>query len=78
MPELFEHRYESLTGAFVAAARTFYDNTEISENGAFGDQTDATAEKGRQLFEAATERLVELCDRLADRPAEALQLDDHR
>lgn len=67
----------SRDGAFVAGARTFYDNTEISENGIFGDPTDATAEKGRQLFEAATQQLIELCNWLADRPAEALQLDDH-
>ena len=72
MPELFEHRYESLTGAFVAAARTFYDNTEISDNGVFGDQTGATPEKGAELFEAATEQLVALADWIADRPLDEL------
>ncbi|MFB6353232.1 MAG: creatininase family protein [Halobacteriales archaeon] len=67
----------SLDGAFVAGARTFYDNTEISDNGVFGDQTDATAEKGRRLFEAATDQLVELCEWLAGRPAAALRPDEH-
>jgi len=43
-------------------ARTFYDAIENSENGAFGDQTDATAAKGEELFEAATEQLVQLCE----------------
>ena len=64
-------------GAFVTGARTFYDNTEISDNGAFGDQTDATAEKGRQLFDAASAQLVEFCEWLASRPPADLQLDDH-
>jgi creatinine amidohydrolase len=48
-------------------ARTFYDCVENSPNGAFGDQTDAAAEKGRRLFEAATDQLCDLCDWLADR-----------
>jgi len=48
-------------------ARTFYDAIDNSENGVFGDQTDATAEKGERLFEAATEQLVQLCDWLAER-----------
>ncbi len=66
-----------LDGAFVAGARTFYDNTEISANGVFGDQTDATPEKGRRLFEAASEQLVDLCQWLDDRPFDALLPDDH-
>ncbi len=64
-------------GAFVAGARTFYDNTEISDNGVFGDQTDATPEKGRQLFEAASEQLVKLCEWLDDRQFDALMPDEH-
>ena len=48
-------------------ARTFYDAIDNSENGVFGDQTDATAEKGERLFDAATEQLVRLCDWLAER-----------
>jgi creatinine amidohydrolase len=27
-----------------------------------GDQTDATAEKGEQLFDAASDQLVQLCE----------------
>jgi creatinine amidohydrolase len=27
-----------------------------------GDQTDATAEKGEELFEAATDQLIQLCE----------------
>ncbi len=46
-------------------AQTFYDAIENSENGVFGDQTDATAQKGEQLFEAASEQLVRLADWLA-------------
>lgn len=38
-----------------------------------GDQTDASAEKGEQLFEAATEQLVELIEWLRARDAEELQ-----
>lgn len=47
-------------------ARNFYDAIDNSENGVFGDQTDATPEKGAELFEAATEQLVQLLDWLDD------------
>ena len=53
-------------------ARTFYDAADNSENGAFGDPTDATAEKGERIFEAATELLCRLCEWLADQPREEL------
>ena len=53
-------------------ARTFYDAIENSDNGAFGDPTDASAEKGRRLFGAAVEQLVELCEWLREQPFEAL------
>jgi creatinine amidohydrolase len=43
-------------------ARTFYDAIDNTDNGVLGDQTDATAEKGEELFEAATEQLIQLCD----------------
>ncbi|MFC6836085.1 creatininase family protein [Halomarina ordinaria] len=59
-------------GATVNGARTFYDSVENAANGAFGDQTDATPEKGERLFEAATEQLVELCEWLAAREADEL------
>ena len=53
-------------------SRTFYDAIENTGNGVLGDQTDATAEKGEQLFEAATDQLCELAEWLADRDREAL------
>ncbi|EMA21967.1 creatininase family protein [Haloarcula marismortui] len=43
-------------------SRTFYDATDNTDNGVLGDQTDATAEKGAEMFEAATEQLVRLCE----------------
>ncbi|WP_311173642.1 creatininase family protein [Halobellus ordinarius] len=58
-------------------ARTFYDAIENSENGVFGDQTDATAEIGERLFEAATEQLVRLLEWLDDRPIEDLLAPAH-
>lgn len=58
-------------------ARTFYDAIENSDNGAFGDQTDASAEKGEQMFEAATEQLVQLCEWLDDKEFEDLMPQPH-
>ena len=58
-------------------SRTFYDSIENSDNGVFGDQTDATAEKGEELFEAATEQLVTLCAWLAERDRSAIFPADH-
>jgi len=58
-------------------ARTFYDAIDNTENGVLGDQTGATAEKGRELFEAASEQLVRLSEWLADQPREALMPRDH-
>lgn len=43
-------------------ARTYYDAADNSGNGIFGDQTDATAEKGEQMFSEATAQLVRLCE----------------
>ncbi|WP_254543604.1 creatininase family protein [Halomarina pelagica] len=63
--------------ACVNGARTFYDCIENADNGAFGDQTDATAEKGRRLFEAATEQLIELCQWLAAREPDELLPREH-
>jgi creatinine amidohydrolase len=53
-------------------ARTFYDAVENSDNGVFGDQTDATPEKGERLFEAATDQLVQLLEWLDDQRFEDL------
>lgn len=50
----------------VHGARNYYDAIDNSENGVFGDQTDATPEKGAELFEAAAEQLVQLLDWLDD------------
>jgi len=58
-------------------ARTFYDSIDNTGNGVLGDQTDATPEKGQQLFEAATDQLVNLCDWLADQPFDDLMPRDH-
>ena len=53
-------------------ARTFYESIEDSESGVFGDQTDATPEAGRELFEAASAQLVQLLEWVDDQPFEAL------
>ncbi|MFB6129673.1 MAG: creatininase family protein [Salinigranum sp.] len=58
-------------------ARTRYDAIENSENGAFGDQTDASPEIGAKLFDAASEQLVRLCEWLDDREFEELMPRDH-
>jgi len=59
-------------GTTKFGARTFYDAVDNSDNGVFGDQTDATAQKGEQLFEAATDQLVQLCDWLNSQDIEEL------
>jgi creatinine amidohydrolase len=61
----------------VHGARTFFDAIDNTENGVLGDQTDATAEKGEQLFEAASDQLVRLCEWLADQPRESLMPKAH-
>jgi creatinine amidohydrolase len=43
-------------------ARTFYDSIDNTDNGVLGDQTDATPEKGADLFAAASDQLVQLCE----------------
>jgi creatinine amidohydrolase len=43
-------------------ARTFYDAADNTDNGVLGDQTDATPEIGAELFEAASDQLVQLCE----------------
>ncbi len=54
-------------------AATFYDAVENSDNGAFGDQTDANAETGAELFDAASDQLEELCEWLAARDWDELR-----
>ena len=58
-------------------ARTYFDSIDNTENGVLGDQTDATPEKGEQLFEAATDQLVKLADWLATRDFAGLMPKDH-
>lgn len=58
-------------------ARVFFDAIENSSNGAFGDPTDATPEKGKQLFEAACDELVLLCDWLDAQPHKELGPSPH-
>jgi creatinine amidohydrolase len=65
------------TNYMTHGARTFYDAVENSENGVFGDQTDATPEKGERLFEAAADQLVRLIEWLDDRRFEDLMAPAH-
>ena len=58
-------------------SRTFYDAADNTANGVLGDQTDATAEKGAEIFEAAADQLVRLCDWLAEQPFEELMPKEH-
>ena len=53
------------TDSVKHGARTYYDAIDNTENGVLGDQTDATAEKGAELFEAASDQLVMLSEWLA-------------
>jgi creatinine amidohydrolase len=58
-------------------ARTFYDAADNTENGVIGDQTDATAEKGEQMFEEATAQLVKLTEWLDSQNFQDLMPKDH-
>ncbi|GGK61005.1 MULTISPECIES: creatininase family protein [Haloarcula] len=58
-------------------SRTFYDAADNTDNGVLGDQTDATAEKGAEMFEAATEQLVRLCKWLDSQAFEDLLPEPH-
>jgi creatinine amidohydrolase len=57
-------------------ARTFYDAIDNTDNGVLGDQTDATAETGAELFAAASDQLEQLCGWLADQRFEDLMPED--
>ena len=61
----------------VHGSRTFYDAIDNTESGVLGDQTDATPEKGEQLFEAAADQLVQLIDWVDDQPLDALMAKPH-
>ncbi|MFB6303163.1 MAG: creatininase family protein [Haloferacaceae archaeon] len=58
-------------------SRTFYDAIDNSGNGVFGDQTDATAEKGAEMFGAAADQLVRLCEWLDAREFRDLMPKSH-
>ncbi|WP_435125252.1 creatininase family protein [Halobaculum sp. D14] len=58
-------------------SRTFYDSIDNSENGVFGDQTDATPADGAELFEAATDQLVALLEWLDEQPFASLMPEPH-
>ncbi len=58
-------------------SRTFYDSIDTTANGVLGDQTDATAETGADLFRAASEQLVHLAEWLADQEFADLMPEDH-
>jgi creatinine amidohydrolase len=58
-------------------SRTFYDAADNTGNGVLGDQTDATAEKGEKMFEAATEQLIKLCDWLDSQDFQDLMPKEH-
>ncbi|WP_276272331.1 creatininase family protein [Haloarcula litorea] len=68
--------FDESTGR-VHGARTFYDAIDNTENGVLGDQTDASAEVGEDLFEAALDQLCKLCEWLDDQPRDALMPPDH-
>lgn len=58
-------------------ARTFYDAADNTGNGVFGDQTDATAEKGEEMFEKATDQLVRLCEWIDNQDIKDLMPEGH-
>lgn len=58
-------------------ARIFYDAIENTDSGVLGDQTEATAAIGAELFAAASDQLVQLCDWLADQAIEDLMPENH-
>jgi len=67
----------SEAGTQVHGARTFYDSIDNTKSGVLGDQTDATSEKGAQLFEAAADQLVQLIEWVDDKPLDALLAKPH-
>jgi creatinine amidohydrolase len=64
-------------GRYQGGSRTVFDFVEFTDNGVLGDQTDATPEIGEELFEAAAEQLVDLCEWLSAQPFADLMPKDH-
>ena len=56
---------------------TFYDAADNTGNGVLGDQTDATAEKGAEMFEEASAQLVRLCEWLDSQDFQDLMPKEH-
>jgi len=54
-------------GEWVSGTNLAYDSDEVTENGAVGDPSTATAERGEELVEAAATALAELLGAVADR-----------
>jgi len=54
-------------GEYAESAPLAYDSDEFTENGVVGDATEATAEKGKRLYEQAVESLVRLVEGVAER-----------
>jgi creatinine amidohydrolase len=65
-------------GRSVHGADVGFDTADFSESGAVGTPTDASAEAGERIFEAASDQLDALVDWLADRSLESLQPEPHR
>ena len=61
----------------VHGARTFYDAVDNTENGVLGDQTEASAAVGAELFAAARDQLVALLRWLDDQPRADLMAKQH-
>jgi creatinine amidohydrolase len=61
----------------VHGARTFYDALDNTENGVLGDQTEASAATGAELFAAARDQLVALLRWLDDQPRADLMAKPH-
>lgn len=61
--ELIKNRIErgaDSWGKKIHGARIAYDTREFTENGIVGDPTKATREKGENIFEKSTEKLIDL------------------
>ena len=65
-------------GKSVHGAPVGFDTVDFSDSGAVGRPTQANPEKGKQLFEAGSERLAALLEWLADRPLEDCWPAPHR
>lgn len=65
-------------GKTVEGIEIGWDTVDFSEAGNVGDPSAATAEKGRQLIEAAAESLNRFCIWLAEQPEEALSPKPHK